>query len=96
MLRFDSYVLLDSDYDKPLKSIGEGEIVITYGLNSKSTITVSSITEDEITLCVQREFKNINDKKVIPQEIPMSIKEKNSNISEILCEAALSLILERF
>ena len=42
--------------------------VITYGFNSKSTVTTSSVNEENLLLCIQRTILNINNKKIEPQE----------------------------
>jgi len=47
--------------------------VITYGFNSKSSITISSVTDDDVLICIQR---NINSKygKIELQEIKLENK----------------------
>ena len=55
--------------------------VISYGFNSKSTITASSVGEERILICVQREFENIFKQKVEPQEISVKNELKNEYIS---------------
>jgi len=51
--------------------------LITYGFNSKSSITISSVTDDEVLICVQRNI--YNDSGIIEmQEIKI---ENNENYS---------------
>ena len=52
-------------------------IVITYGFNSKATITASSVEEDNTLLCIQRNIKTIRQKEIEQQEI--AIKNSSSN-----------------
>ena len=64
--------------------------IITYGFNSKSTITMSSVTDDSIQVSVQR---NIISKKseVEQQEISLS-KEAKSDVYDIMLLISLLLI----
>ena len=34
--------------------------IITFGFNHKSTVTVSSVTDENIIICIQRKIENIN------------------------------------
>ena len=45
--------------------------VITYGFNSKATITASSVEEDQVMVCLQRTMKTREGKQMEPQEIEM-------------------------
>ena len=59
------YLILNSDISNDLEFFKENKInVVTYGLNRKATITVSSIKEDNVLICVQRNIENIS-KKII-------------------------------
>lgn len=64
--------------------------IITYGFNSKSTITMSSVTDDSIQISVQR---NIISKKseVEQQEISLN-KEAKSDVYDIMLLISLLLI----
>ena len=48
-------ILNNIEIDKPLK-------IITYGFNSKSTISISSVKEDYIILSIQREIEKLKGK----------------------------------
>ena len=63
--------------------------IITYGFNSKSTITMSSVTDDSIQVSVQR---NIISKKseVEQQEISLN-KEAKSDVYDIMLLISLLL-----
>ena len=78
------YVIINSDLEIKSEILENIKTkTITYGLKQKSTITASSIKEDSIIVCIQREIKNIQNNIIEPKEI--KIKVKNSkNINEIL------------
>ena len=64
------YLILNSDINVKIDLIENLDLkVITYGFNSKSTVTASSVTEEEMLICVQRNIINIKGKKIEPQEI---------------------------
>ena len=42
--------------------------MITYGFNSKSTVTISSVKEDKILVCMQRDIEKSDGKIVEAQE----------------------------
>jgi len=83
-----TYLIINSDIENNLNLLKDIKAtVITYGFNSKATITASSVEEDEILLCVQRSIKTKNGKDIEPQEIKIQISE-NTN-----CTMAISTIL---
>lgn len=69
--------------------------VITYGFNSKSTVTASSINEDEILLCIQRSIQCMNGEMVEPQEIKIDKQlDKNNNPYLLMAARIISLLYE--
>ena len=64
-----------------LQCVGELENneakVITYGLNQKAAITMSSIKSENILICVQKRFKNYYGKIVEEQEVNVEITKNN-------------------
>ena len=67
-------ILNNIEIDKPLK-------IITYGFNSKSTISISSVKEDYIILSIQREIEKLNNEKIESQEKKIElIRGENNNI----------------
>ena len=59
--------------------------IITYGLNHKSTVTLSSITDESVLIFVQREFENMENKAIEVGEYNIKIqKENRTNIHEIM------------
>ena len=63
--------------------------VISYGYSSKSDITVSSVEEDELLICVQHTIKSMFDKIIEPQEIKVNVKA-DMNVYNIMIVIALS------
>ena len=69
--------------------------VITYGFNSKSTITASSVKDDNILLCIQRTIENLFKKPIEPQEIIVKKINQNLTTSLIMGIATILLIYEK-
>lgn len=59
--------------------------VITYGFNPKSTITVSSVNEENISICIQRIIEDVNNNKIEPIEYVTNIENvENVEISDVI------------
>jgi len=75
----------------------ENVIAITYGLNSKATITISSYNIDpyiEANLCLQRDIIPINGEKIEPFEFSLEMNSDNDKlIYPVLAAATLNLLL---
>ena len=65
-------ILKNIKIEKPIK-------LITFGFNSKSTITISSVKEEKIIVCLQRDIEKANGEILESQEKEIIIKE-NKNI----------------
>src|SRR5574344_2582574 len=63
------YLILNSDYNNPREYEIEENHLITFGYNSDSDITISSVKDEESFLSLQRTIKSIYNKKVEMQEI---------------------------
>ncbi len=86
------YLILNSDINVKIDLIESLDLkVITYGFNSKSTVTASSVTEEEMLICVQRNIINIKGKKIEPQEINIEkdIMLDNYDNMYIMCLAII-------
>lgn len=57
--------------------------VITYGFNSKSTFTISSIEENSLIICLQRIIFNKNNNIIEPQEYKVKNSENTENYAII-------------
>lgn len=64
---------------------------ISFGYNSKSDITISSVKDDEIMICIQNTIESIYGKKVEPQEVKVDIK-KDVNVYNIMIIIALTAL----
>ncbi len=63
------YLIINSDLKLNNSIIKNDKIkTITYGLNQKATVTVSSITEDRVMACLQRNIEDINNNIIEVQE----------------------------
>lgn len=74
-------IIINLDYDENLVLIENLELnVITYGMNSKSTFTISSSNPEYALVTLQRCIKDINGKIVEPQEIRIDINKNSKNL----------------
>ncbi len=64
--------------------------LITYGFNSKSSITISSVTDDDVLICVQRNIYN-NYGEIELQEIKLDNSE-NYSIYDLIIVVVLFLM----
>lgn len=64
--------------------------IITYGFNSKSNITISSVTDDDVLICVQRNIRN-NNEEIEIQEIKIENNE-NYNIYDLIVVLSMFLM----
>ena len=86
------YLILNSDISNDLRFFNDNKInVITYGLNRKATITVSSIKDENVLVCFQRNIENVSKKIIEEQEF--NIKIKKNNIKKVYNTLAILAIL---
>ena len=64
----------------------------TYGYNSKSDITISSIQDEQILICLQSTIINLQNIKIEPQEIKVNVNRENVDIYDIMIIIALAII----
>lgn len=69
-------------------------MVITYGFQNKATFTVSSVSENNIIICLQRIMKTAQNGKYEPQEIDIKI-EQNLDIHVIICTNILTMFYQK-
>ena len=82
-LKIDSAILEDMNL-----------MVITYGFQNKATFTVSSVSENNIIICLQRIMKTAQNGKYEPQEIDIKI-EQNLDIHTIICINILTMFYQK-
>lgn len=78
------YLIINSDIQiKALQEIKIKKLVklITFGFNTKATITISSVKDDKIIICVQRNIEKTNQGIIEAQERDIQItNSKNKKI----------------
>ena len=65
--------------------------VVTCGLSNKDTLTFSSAIEDRIVISLQRSLKNVFEKIIEPNEIPMNLPDDIDRYA--ILSAVVTLIL---
>ena len=92
LIKNAKYLVINSDVVKNSEVLVNSKTnVITYGLNQKATVTMSSIKTENILICVQQKFKNINKKVVEEQEVNVEIAK--NNLKKICNSMAIFTIL---
>ena len=88
------YLILNADSFIPLEFfIKEKITIITYGLNQKSTVTISSINEENALIALQRSFKNITGEEIEMGEKSLELDENHKlSPQDILVVAIIFLI----
>lgn len=77
ILENSNYLVINSDINLNLKDYSNIKSrIITYGFNNKATVTASSVTENNIVICTQRNIEGINKKQIEQQESNIK-REKN-------------------
>lgn len=80
------YVVFNIDMNTSLDILlGKSLSVITYGLNQKSTVTVSSITEDNILVALQRNLLNRDGDFIEVGEINMPVFAGEKVYEVLIC-----------
>ena len=74
-----NYIIINSDKNKNLEFLNYNKNLVTYGLSSKSTVTISSIKDEDSMFCVQNKIKGIDKNTVEEQEFIVNIKKNNIN-----------------
>lgn len=88
------YLIINEDINASISLLNDvNSNIITYGYNSKSTITMSSVTEDSIQICVQRNILS-KQNEIEQQEISLA-KEAESEIYDIMLLISMLLIYNK-
>lgn len=89
------YVILNTDVELEKEFWKDLNLtIISYGFNNKATFTISSVSENNIIICLQRTIKNIFDEKIEPQEFEEE-NDTNVDINVILYEKIVQLIYSK-
>jgi len=91
MILNSNRIIINLDYDENLILINNLELnVITYGMNSKSTVTISSSNSDYALVTLQRCIKDVNGELLEPQEIKIDM---NKNVKNLYLSMILAIFL---
>lgn len=89
-------VMVNTDLEENLNCVKNLKLrLISYGLNPKSTITVSSIDECKIMVTLQRSIKTLSGNIVEPQEIEISLKGSHNNPYISMVLVIFSIIFDK-
>lgn len=88
------YLVINADMESTLEIVNNMKVnIITFGFNSKSTVTASSV-EEPFLICLQRKIVDINKEILEPQELEVKIADKKlSNSSHNLMGIASILLI---
>lgn len=91
VLDSSKYLIINTDFKENVKllNMAEDQYVITFGFNSRATITIISNENDEIVLDLQREIENLDKEKIESQEIKL---ENNFNKNRIYEEISMKIL----
>lgn len=94
LFKNSKYLVINADMNNSFEMVNDMKLnIITFGFNSKSTITASSV-EENFLICLQRKIVNINKEILEPQEIEVKIIDKKlSNSSHNLMGIASILLI---
>ena len=71
------YIIINADINiEPKEPIKKPIKVITFGFNSKSTITISSVKENKIMIYIQRKIEKSNKEIIEEEEKELKVDEK--------------------
>ena len=68
------YLIVNTDKNPEYE---QSDKIITYGLNQKATITISSISDTDILIYLQKNFQNKENDKIEIEERRIKRKEKS-------------------
>ena len=87
-------LIKDSDENlEPIKNLKLN--VITYGMNSKATLTLSSVSDRGVLLSLQRAIKNYKKELIEPQEIKITGKNLSKNLYKEMILAIFLIIFDK-
>lgn len=91
----DYITILNADEKQILYN--KKSMLITYGFNPLATMTASSIRSEEgrtvFSCCLQRSIATLKGRVLEPQEFPVSLPEREENLSCAMGAVALGLVL---
>ena len=73
-----NFLIINSDIEDN-KNIQKNKNIIKFGFSSNASITISSIRDENIMICIQNKFENINNQVIEEQENIIKIEKNNMN-----------------
>ena len=73
-----NFLIINSDIEDN-KNILKNENTIEFGFSSNASITISSIRDENIMICIQNKFEDINNQIIEEQENLIKIEKNNMN-----------------
>lgn len=93
ILKNTKYLIINTDIYTKVEIIQNINItVITYGYNLKATVTASSINEERILLCIQRNIQVNSKSNIEPKEVYVDIIE--GDIYTTMCANVVGFIYQ--
>lgn len=94
LIKASKYLIVNTDYKENLKLLDEytETYVITFGFNSKATVTIVSNENEEIILSIQREIVNLVGEKVECAEIKLKNNNGKNRIYEVIAMKILTIL----
>ena len=78
IIRNSKFLIINTDIVKNLDVLLNNKIsLVTYGLNQKAMVTMSSIKKENILICVQNKFENSTGQMIEEQEVNVEISKNN-------------------
>lgn len=87
------FIMLQDSVNLEVK-LNQDITVVTFGFNHKSTVTISSIDNEKVIICVQRKIKGLKKQVVEPQEIVIENQDEY-NINRIIIKKIIQEILAK-
>ena len=89
------YLLLNTDISINKSILNNINIkILTYGLKTKATVTVSSLEDKKVVVSIQRGFKSFNGNIIEQQEIPTELVKKGTiNLYNCLIKICIIYII---
>lgn len=96
IIKYSKCLIINTDFKENLKLLDNNidGYVITFGFNSKSTITIVSNENEEIILEIQREIENLFGKKIECQEIKLNNNCGKNQIYEEISMKILTFLVK--
>lgn len=67
--------------------------LISYGFNSKASVTASSVRDNVVTVCIQRTLPTLSGGKIEQQEFNLTVNsEQRNNIAYLLAAVTVAMI----